>query len=156
MQLKPTTARRQFRHQKQPKVKALLLRKMMEFATTSSCLVAYGKSRVITSPNTHTGTEHTAPVIITCREVSPLSVKQVRCVRSASSSSATPRAVPARLRCPWDFPGKNTGVGCHFLLQGVFPMQGSNPHLLRLLLWQVDSLPQSWESPTTPHVLFEM
>ena len=28
---------------------------------------------------------------------------------------------PARLLCPWDFPGKNTGVGCHFLLQGNFP-----------------------------------
>ena len=25
------------------------------------------------------------------------------------------------LLCPWDFPGKNTGVGCHFLLQGIFP-----------------------------------
>ena len=25
----------------------------------------------------------------------------------------------ARLLCPWDFPGKNTGVGCHFLLQGT-------------------------------------
>ena len=28
-----------------------------------------------------------------------------------------------RLLCPWDFPGKNTGVGCHFLLQGIFPTQ---------------------------------
>ena len=27
---------------------------------------------------------------------------------------------PTRLLCPWDFPGKNTGVGCHFLLQGIF------------------------------------
>ena len=32
--------------------------------------------------------------------------------------------------CPWDFPGKNIGVGYHFLLQGIFPIQGSNPHLL--------------------------
>ena len=31
---------------------------------------------------------------------------------------------------PWDFPGKNTGVGCHALLQGIFPTQGSNPGLL--------------------------
>ena len=37
---------------------------------------------------------------------------------------------PTRLLCPWDLPGKDTGVGCHFLLQGVFPNQGSNPHLL--------------------------
>ena len=37
---------------------------------------------------------------------------------------------PTRLLCPWDFPDKNTGVGCHFLLQGIFLTQGSNPHLL--------------------------
>ena len=30
-------------------------------------------------------------------------------------------AEPTRLLCPWDFPGRNTGVGCHFLLQGIFP-----------------------------------
>ena len=30
---------------------------------------------------------------------------------------ATPRQQPTRLPCPWDFPGKNTGMGCHFLLQ---------------------------------------
>ena len=40
-----------------------------------------------------------------------------------------------------DFPGKNTGVGCHAFLQGIFPTQGLNPHLLR---WQVDSLPPSY------------
>ena len=44
------------------------------------------------------------------------------------------------LLCPWNSPGKNTGVGCHFLLQGIFPTQGLNPHLLR---WQADSLPLS-------------
>ena len=36
---------------------------------------------------------------------------------------------PTRLLHPWDFPGKSTGVGCHFLLQGIFPTQGSNPGL---------------------------
>ena len=40
-----------------------------------------------------------------------------------------------------DSPGKNTGVGCHALLQGICPTQGSNPHLLCLLHWQADSLP---------------
>ena len=50
---------------------------------------------------------------------------------------------PARLLCPWDFPGKNTGVGCHFLLQGIFLTQESNPCLLSLLHWQADSLPLS-------------
>ena len=39
------------------------------------------------------------------------------------------------------FPGKNTGVGCHTLLQGIFLTQGSNAHLLCLLPWQVGSLP---------------
>ena len=47
------------------------------------------------------------------------------------------RTVPARLLCSWDFPGKNTGVVCHFLLQGIFP----NPHLVCLLHWQTRSLP---------------
>ena len=35
-----------------------------------------------------------------------------------------------RLLRPWDFPGKNTGGGCHFLLQEIFPTQGLNPGLL--------------------------
>ena len=48
---------------------------------------------------------------------------------------------PSRFLCPWDFPGKNTEVGCHFLLQGIFPTRGLNPHLLCLLHWRVGSLP---------------
>ena len=40
-----------------------------------------------------------------------------------------------------DSPGKNTGVGCHALLQGIFLTQGSNPHLFCLLSWQGASLP---------------
>ena len=32
-----------------------------------------------------------------------------------------------RFLCPWNFPGKNTGVGCHFLLQGIFSAPGLNP-----------------------------
>ena len=47
----------------------------------------------------------------------------------------------ARLLCPWNPPGKNTGVGCHFLFQGIFPNTGSNPRLLYLLYWQAHSLP---------------
>ena len=42
------------------------------------------------------------------------------------------------VHCPWDFSGKNTGVGCHSILQGIFPNQGLN---LRLLNWQVDFSP---------------
>ena len=57
------------------------------------------------------------------------------------SDSSRPQGLwPTRLPCPWDFPGKNTGVGCHFLLQGVVLSQGLKLHLL---LWQVGSLPLS-------------
>ena len=48
---------------------------------------------------------------------------------------------PARLLFSWDSPGKNTGVGCHFFLQGIFLTQGLNLHLLFLSHWQTDSLP---------------
>ena len=41
---------------------------------------------------------------------------------------------------PWNSPGKNTGVGCYFLLQGIFLTQGLNLHHLH---WQADSLPVS-------------
>ena len=49
---------------------------------------------------------------------------------------------------PWmvahhKIPGKNAEAGCHFLLQGILPTQGSNPHVLHLLHWQVDSLPRA-------------
>ena len=51
-------------------------------------------------------------------------------------------------------PSKNTGVGCHAFLQGVFWIQGSNPHVLNFLHWQVGSLPlappgkhRMWQSP---------
>ena len=46
------------------------------------------------------------------------------------------RGQPTRLRLPWDSPGKNTGVGRYFLLQGIFPSQGSNagyPHCRQTL-----------------------
>ena len=44
---------------------------------------------------------------------------------------------PTRLLIPWDFPGKNIGMGCHFLLQGIFPVQGCN---LGSPAFQADSL----------------
>ena len=40
------------------------------------------------------------------------------------------RLYPTRLLCPWSSPGKNTGVGCHFLLQGIYATQELNPALL--------------------------
>ena len=49
---------------------------------------------------------------------------------------ATPWTLPIRLLCPCDSPGNNTGMGCHALLQGIFPTKESNPSLLCLLHWQ--------------------
>ena len=67
------------------------------------------------------------------------------------SDSLLPRVLwPTRLLCPGDSPGKTIGVGYHALLQGIFPTQGSNPRLLRLLHWQVGSLPLA---PPGDHIL---
>ena len=57
-------------------------------------------------------------------------------------SSVTPWTVATRLLSPWNFPGKRTGVGSHFLCQDSFLTQGWNSHLLYLLHWQADSLPE--------------
>ena len=57
-------------------------------------------------------------------------------VSVAKSSSATSALKHSGLLCPWDSPDKDTGVGCHSLLQGIFPTQGSNPghpHCRRIL-----------------------
>ena len=59
----------------------------------------------------------------------------------ASDSLRPHRLYLTRLLCPWDSPGKNTGRGCHALLQGIFLTQGLNPHLLCLTLWRMGSLP---------------
>ena len=48
---------------------------------------------------------------------------------------------PTGLLCPWDFPIKNIGVGCHALLQGLFLTQGSNQSPFCLLHWQTGSIP---------------
>ena len=72
------------------------------------------------------------------------------CALSCVRLFATPWTVACQLLCPWDSPSKNTGVGCYALLQGIFPTQGSNPHLLH---WQVDSLLLAYhlEAPYFPN-----
>ena len=55
-----------------------------------------------------------------------------------------------------DSPGKNTGVDCHALLQGIFPTQGSNPCLLCLLHWQVGSLPLGKPKARTSGLRFHL
>ena len=62
--------------------------------------------------------------------------------RSVASNYLQPYGLQfIRLLCPWNSPSKNTGVDCHFLLQGIFPTQGLNTCLQYLLHWQADSLP---------------
>ena len=83
---------------------------------------------------------------------------------SVLSNSLLPCVLqPTRLLGPWNFPGKNTRVSGHFLLQGIFPTQGSNLCLLRPLPWQVDYLPLShvgspmgdmYPSPLSSYTLF--
>ena len=64
------------------------------------------------------------------------------CARSAAESclTATPWTVAHQVALSMESPGRDTGVGCHVLLQGVLPAQGLTPHLLH---WQADSLPPS-------------
>ena len=58
------------------------------------------------------------------------SEKKVKVKSLSASDSFQPNGVlPTRLLHPWNFPGKSTGVGCHFLLQGIFLTQGLNPDL---------------------------
>ena len=67
--------------------------------------------------------------------------------RSVVSDSATPWTVARQVPLSMDSPGKNTGVGCHFLLQGFFLTQGTNQCLLH---WQADSLRPCY--PGSPQV----
>ena len=78
-------------------------------------------------------------------------IKSSACYHLVVSDSLRPHGLqPTSFLCPWDFPGKNTGVCCHSLLQGIFPTQGSNLCLLPLLPWQVGSLTSvtTWEAPS--------
>ena len=76
-----------------------------------------------------------------CRNPSSQRV-QHWCSCSVVSDSLWPHGlyIAASLLCPWNFPGRDNSVSCHFLLQWIFPTQGLNLHLLRLLHWQTDSL----------------
>ena len=59
----------------------------------------------------------------------------------------------SRLLCPWDSPGKNTGVGCYALLQGIFLTQGSNPGLSSALASGFFTTSTTYGSPVAcrPH-----
>ena len=83
----------------------------------------------------------------------PIFLKRPVCVsRSVVPNSLQPHGLQSTMfLCPWDFPGKDTEVGCHFLLQGIFPTQGSNPGLLhcRQILYQLN-----YKTSSFSHLLF--
>ena len=85
-----------------------------------------------------------------------ISTPHLACVLSCSvlSDSLWPSGLqPTRLLCPWDFPGKNTGVGCFFLLHGIFPAQGSNTrHLISCTGQQILYHCTTWKA-CTPHLI---
>ena len=65
--------------------------------------------------------------------------------------------VACQALCPWDYSGKNTEVGCHALLQGIFSNQGLNAHRLYLLHWKAGSLPLAPPGkPRSFHTGFQM
>ena len=65
----------------------------------------------------------------------------------------TPWAVTHQAPLFIDSPGKNSGLGCHFLLQGVFLTQVLNPHLLHLLHWQEGSFPPMPQGNSKQYVI---
>ena len=89
---------------------------------------------------------------ITCI-IYPTTCKHMRARRQSSLTLCDPmNCSPPGLLCSWDSPGKNTGVGCHFLLQVIFPTQGSNSHLLNLLHWETGSLPLAPPGEPLQHI----
>ena len=75
-------------------------------------------------------------------EICTLSLHLCVHAKSLVSKSLWPCGLePAWLLCPWGSPGKNTGVGCHALLWGIFPTWGLKPCLLCLWHCQAGSLP---------------
>ena len=69
-----------------------------------------------------------------------LELDVTQCIQLSKFTNVNLRFVASMgLLCLWDSPGKNTGVGCHALFQGIFPTQGSNPRILCLPHWQEGS-----------------
>ena len=102
---------------------------------------AIGKveNRTTYSPGEILSHEHRKMCVCVCSCVCIYIVNIYHSVRACSivSDSLWPH-VSCNLLCPWNFPGKNTEVVCHFLVQGIFPIQGSKLHLLCFLHWQAE------------------
>ena len=82
-------------------------------------------SRGSAQPNDQSWVSHTAGKFFTVRATKNVFLAQL-CLTPCNPVDCN----PTRLLCPWDSPGKNTEVVCHFLLQEILPTQGLNPGLL--------------------------
>ena len=102
--------------------------------------------KVVSPGETHKGNEeYSRPAAIRLQPFSKVNPEETQDVKAQYVSescsvlfdSVIPWIVVTRCLCPWDFPGKNIGVGCHSLLQGIFSTQGSNSGILhcRLILY---------------------
>ena len=98
----------------------------LALSTESNMLDATGR-RLFTSQDP---TKQAGPSTMTFREEAGLLALQAQLSLIAQSCPTLCDPMDSRLLRPWDFLGKSTGVGCHFLLQRIFPTQGLNPGLL--------------------------
>ena len=90
-------------------------------------------------------------IYIVCGTSCPCSVAHL-CLTLCDSVDYSPPGSSVNPMDRWLTPRKNTGVSCHFLLQGMFPAQGSNLCLMQLLHWQMDSLPLSHLGSCVVHI----
>ena len=99
--------------------------------------IKINSSRVVRSEISLISLDHVVSILLYFINIASINSKCYLVTKPCLTLLWSHRLQPAKLLCRWDFSGKNTGVGCHFLLQGIFPMQGSS---LGLLNWQADSL----------------
>ena len=99
-------------------------RKGSEIFTSSYSSLPY-ELKVTRSTMGRTGASYSFQVFISLDSIIHTEVKSLSRVRLFGTRGLQ----PTRFHHPWGFPGKDTGVGCHFLLQEIFPTQGLNPGL---------------------------
>ena len=105
------------------------LKNLMDRWAWQATVHGVSKSCTWLSDWAHTHTHTHIHTIWICYKYWNIYIKILDClIKKITAIKRRPHGLyPARLLCPWDFPGHNTGVGRHSLLQEIFPTQGSNP-----------------------------